>query len=115
MIRYTQRTPANREALGQYLKQCWKTLALCYTIMTEIGMNPVGRMDQDNLDEYFNWRDLVGDTIIDLFSHHKDQRKDVSGLQFRGKKLPRRKWYKKSIVKDWDAPMGWRGPYTRFV
>lgn len=68
--------PANREALGQYLKYCWKTLVLYYTMATEIGMDPLDRMNQSDRSNKFNWKNLVGDAIIDLFDHRKDRRYD---------------------------------------
>ena len=107
--------PANREALGQYLKYCWKTLVLCYTMATEIGMDPLDRMEHADGDEGINWKNLVGDAIIDLFGHHKDRRNGRwHELDFDGQKLPR-VWYKKECVSDDEAPLGWRGPYTIFV
>ncbi|KAJ5974556.1 hypothetical protein N7481_011766 [Penicillium waksmanii] len=107
--------PANREALGQYLKYCWKTLVLCYTMAIEIGMDPLDRIEHADRDEGINWKNLVGDTIIDLFGHHKDRRKGrLNELEFDGQKLPRA-WYKQESVSDDDAPIGWRGPYTIFV
>ena len=97
--------PANREALGQYLKYCW----------TEIGMDPVDRMEHADRDEGINWANLVGDAIIDLFGHHKDRREGRwHELNFDGQKLPR-VWYKKEGVSDDETPFGWRGPYTIFV
>ncbi|KAJ5377006.1 hypothetical protein N7509_013892 [Penicillium cosmopolitanum] len=68
--------PANREALGQYLKYCWKTLVLYYTMATEIGMDPLDRMNQSDRSNKFNWKNLVGDAIIDLFDHRKDRHYD---------------------------------------
>lgn len=107
--------PANREALGQYLKYCWKTLVLCYTMATAIGMDPVDRMEHADRDEGINWANLVGDAIIGLFGHHQDRREGRwHELNFGGQKLPR-VWYKKEGVSDDEAPFGWRGPYTIFV
>ncbi|CAI7590724.1 unnamed protein product [Penicillium pancosmium] len=105
--------PANREALGQYLKYCWKTLVLCYTMATEIGMDPLDRMDQSDRSNKINWKNLVGDAIIDLFDHRKDRRYDWR-YEF-SRELPPRIWYKKEGVSDDDAPAGWRGPFTTFV
>jgi hypothetical protein len=109
--------PMNREALGQYLKYCWKTLVLCYTMATEIGMDPLDRMNPDHRDHScLNWKNLVGDAIVDLFGHHKDRRDGhwSKSLTYDVDKLPRI-WYKKDTVSDDDTPTGWRGPFTTFV
>ncbi|PLB46669.1 hypothetical protein P170DRAFT_511364 [Aspergillus steynii IBT 23096] len=103
--------PGNREALGQYLKYCWQTMVRCYTLATEMGMDPVGSM---NAGEGMNWKNFVADAIVDLFGHHKDGRKHHwTEVEF-VEKLPR-VWYKKESVSDDDAPDGWRGPFTTFV
>lgn len=104
--------PSNGAALRQYLKYCWQSMVRCYTMATELGMDPIDPEDTFN---GINWKNLVGEAIIDLFGHHKDQgHYNCFDLEFPEEKLPR-VWYKNESVSDDDAPRGWRGPFTFFV
>ena len=83
----------------------------CYIIATELGMDPV---ETRLAGEGMNWKNLVGDSIIQLFGHHKDQGNyDWCDLEFPKENLPR-VWYKRNTVSIDETP-GWVGPFTEFV
>lgn len=90
--------PSNREELGKYLKYCWQTMVRCYTMATELGMDPVTREDAF---DGMNWKNIVSDAIISLF----DQ--DYYSL--------RQVWHEKRTLEDPEVNEDYQGPFTFFI
>lgn len=91
---------SNRTALGGYLKNCWQTMVRCYTMATELGMDPV---DFENSRSSINWKNPVGDVVIDLFGHHKDKGNCSWVEREHMEQRCCRVWYEKETVSDDEA------------